>query len=162
MSIIISIDPGEHTVMLVAHNIDYASTSYDLLHAQLFLFNERQNIFGILRIFESTHYIDAVVIEDFMLFKSKANNQVGSRFETVKVIERITYDCERLGLNDRIVMQSPQLRNNAKGMPEAHYEWLRKQQPDPRLRVHYIAAYRHLRYYVFSQKIAMLKEQRSA
>jgi hypothetical protein len=89
--------------------------------------------------------IDAIVIEDFLLFKDKALDQVGSRFEAVKVIERIFVYAEQMGVADKIVMQLPAMRLSAKGIPDEHKPIINRSR-------HLVAAYQHLRYYIFAQK----------
>jgi hypothetical protein len=91
--------------------------------------------------------LETIIIEDFTLFASKAQHQIGSRFETVKVIERITVYAEELGLAERIVMQSPAMQQRVK-IPDQALQQLNYNR-------HLVSAYTHLRYYVFNQKIRL-------
>ena len=159
-NVVLAIDPGasntqRSTVIIVATNVDYVKRTYDLLDHFRCLFDERKYISNFLALY--AHRIETIILEDFVLFDTHAMHQVGSRFETVKVIERITYDCERLGIADKIVMRMSSAKETAKGMPPEHLAQLIQWQPDAKQRRHYISAYRHLRAYVFDRSIQLKK-----
>lgn len=163
MKLVIAFDPGASevipsTVMLAACNVDYANTKFDLYGHACFTFGQRALIIDALEALARLHEIEAIVIEDFTLRANVAKAQIGSRFETVKVIERITCNCELLGLADRIVMQSAD-RQWRVNLHSEHYDKLMQFAHDPKRRDHYISAYKHLRYYIFARKIALTKHR---
>lgn len=155
MSTIISFDPGYSTGVIIANNVDYTQRTYDLIAARIVMFPDRAWLNTLL-----LHYwrdLERIVIEDFLLFEDKALAQTGSRFEATKVIERITVYAEQLNIADKIKMQAPDLRLNARGMPADHLAFLTSVAPDPKVRRHLIAAYQHLRYYIFWQSNQLKK-----
>lgn len=147
---IIAFDPGLSTGVVGGINVDYAERQYKLIIARVIPFAERTQIAKLLDpaswiVAEQwKEPIEAIIIEDFMLYADKANAQINSRFETVKVIERITVYAEQLGLADKIIMQPAGLRLSAKGMQLEHRDTIAPNR-------HLTAAYQHLRYYLFME-----------
>lgn len=150
---IISFDPGYSTGIALINNVNYAKREYDLFRCGVLMFPERAHIATLLKRY--SEQLDVIIIEDFLLFEDKALSQVGSRFEPVKVIERITVYCEQLGLADRIIVQPPtfQKRTLMRGdhtMPAEHYRMI--QQLPTKQRPHATSAYKHARYYIWTHK----------
>lgn len=137
---IASFDPGITTAVVTATNVDYAARTYDLGECGLVLYDDRAKLLHWLDI--RKYDLEAIVIEDFKLFAQRAQSQINSRFETVRVIERIVVYAEQCGLGSKVVMQDPHLRLRARGMPQPHAQQLKNNR-------HLVAAYQHLRYYVF-------------
>ncbi len=144
-SMIISFDPGEHIGIVLADNIDLTIPSFDIRAAEMIMYPDRKLIMPILTRY--ANQLETIIIEDFKLFASKAQHQIGSRFETVKVIERITVYCEELGLADKIVMPEASLQQRV-SIPDTVLAQLNYNR-------HLVSAYKHLRYYVFSEKIRL-------
>lgn len=150
----ISIDPGGvHTAVLCADNVHYGATvddfSFDLVSKCMFRFEQRKDIVRYINCFTETYRTQRIIIEDFKLQERKASDQINSRFETVKVIERITVACERLGLTHLIKIQQPMERLSVKTCPPAHDAFLHDDAgSDYR---HYWASYQHLRYYLLTR-----------
>lgn len=142
---IIAFDPGYHTGIVAAYNVNYQTRSYDLARCSVVEYPVRAHVQDWLSPSNWAEPIEAIIIEDFLLYKDKALAQTGSRFEAVKVIERITMCAELAGLESKIVMQLPAIRLSAKGMPPEHAKIIAPNR-------HLTAAYQHLRYYIFSQK----------
>lgn len=150
---IISFDPGYSTGIALINNVNYAERTYDLSTCGVVMFPDRAKLATLLKRY--SEQLEQIVIEDFLLFEHKALAQIGSRFEAVKVIERITVYAEQLGLANRITMQIPALkdqvlRNGNRTMPKAHYQTI--QQLPERHRPHVISAYRHARYFIWTHK----------
>ncbi len=141
---IISFDPGISTGIVVAKNIDYIQRSFEITAKGILMFDNRATILAMLTKYKDT--LEAIIVEDFMLFPSKASAQSYSRFETVKVIERITVYAEQLEIAHLIVMQKPAQRKSANGFPIEHQTALGHNR-------HLYAAYQHLRFYVFMHKV---------
>lgn len=154
-NVIISVDPGYATGVVIARNIDYTKRTYDLVDGFIVSFPDRAKLE--VKLAQHRIWLNTLVIEDFLLFESKALAQSGSRFEATKIIERLTVYAEQLDIADRIKMQEPGLRLSAKGMPTEHLAKLCEFAPDPKDRRHLISAYQHLRYYVFWQSKQLLK-----
>lgn len=148
----IAIDPGGvHTAVLCADNVHYGANidefTFELCHKQMILFKERSTLETLLDVL-SADLLDRIIIEDFKLQERKASDQINSRFETVKVIERITVACERLGLTHLIKIQQPSQRHSARHCPPAHDTFLHSGAGNDFK--HYYAAYQHLRYYLLA------------
>jgi len=155
---IISIDPGIHIGIVIANGVDYRARTYDLYSAGIIMFTDRAKLLNLLRKHED--HLEALVIEDFLLFEHKALDQIGSRFETVKVIERLTLYAEQLGIEDKIKMQEPAFRSRATVMPDQHLAFLRAATAsEPKNFKHLRAAYQHLRAYVFDQSIKLARKK---
>lgn len=158
MNSILCIDPGPaHTAVLLLDEIDYSSLTFRIAAKTVLTFKDRSKLY---RIFERyALQLDAIVLEDFKLNPNKAMAQSYSRFETVKIIERITYQLEVLALTHLLVIQQPGERKSANGITPDHrialrsetltgtIDWKREQD-------HVYAAYQHGRYF-----IAMAKHQ---
>lgn len=142
---IISFDPGYSTGIVAATEINYKTREFKISGKAIVLFPDRHKLQDIL--IKHIDVIEALVVEDFLLFPNKAAEQSYSRFEPVKVIERIQIYAEQLGLADKIVMQQPSERLNAAKPTGIHLAALGANR-------HLEAAYRHLRYYIFMQKHA--------
>lgn len=146
---IIAFDPGRTTGVCLAEGVDFAARTFHVTLSSEILWPDRRWVYsGLQRLktLESTGklYLTAIVIEDFRLFQDKANEQIGSDFPSVKVIERIWTCAELLELDKRIVMQMPGLRARVKIDP-IHQKSLARS-------LHAQDAYRHLRYYVLMHK----------
>lgn len=141
MDTIISFDPGLATGVVVAINVDYSKRVYDLGASGVVQYAERSKIFRILERWQP----QVIIIEDFKLNPALASAQSWSKFETVKVIERITVYAEQLELANRIAMQDPHLRHSAKTIQPDHIATIKPNR-------HLTAAYAHLRYFVFMHK----------
>jgi hypothetical protein len=154
LDLLISFDPGgkstsiknKHNTGIVAiHNIDYTQRepTFDIAFSALVSFDDRYKIFDLLQKYEL--YIAHIIIEDFLLRENKTNEQINSRFETVKVIERITVYAEQLALDHKITMQQSGLRLSAQAPTGVHLAALGHNK-------HLEAAYRHARYFIFMHR----------
>jgi hypothetical protein len=154
MNSVISIDPGPaHTAVLLIDDIDYSALTFRIAAKTMLTFKDRSKLY---RVFERyAAQLDAIVLEDFKLQPSKAQAQSYSRFETVKIIERITYQLECLDLTHLLVMQQPGQRKSANGITPEHRAALTTDVP-LKERDHYYAAYQHARYYIAMTNITML------
>lgn len=152
MNSILAIDPGPmHTAVLLLDEIDYSTLTFRIAAKTVLTFKDRSKLY---RVFERyANQLDAIILEDFKLQPSKAQAQSYSRFETVKIIERITYQLECLDLTHLLVMQQPGQRKSANGITTEHRQVLTTGVP-VKERDHYYAAYQHGRYF-----IAMAKHQ---
>ncbi len=150
MNSILTIDPGPmHTAVVLFDNIDYANLVFDIRAKTVLTFKDRSKLY---RVFERyASQLDAIVLEDFKLQPSKAQAQSYSRFETVKIIERITYQLECLDLTHLLVMQQPFQRLSANGITPEHERALTTG-VDRKEHSHYYAAYQHGRYFVAMAK----------
>lgn len=146
MNSILSIDPGpKHTAVILIDNIDYVTTTFNIAAKSIIQYPQRAKLLGVFERYKDQ--LDAIILEDFRLQPSKAQAQSYSRFETVKIIERITYQLESLALTHLLVMQQPGERYSATVFPPEHKQALygnvdRKEQP------HLYAAYQHARYFI--------------
>lgn len=165
--LLISFDPGGTTGYVVFDNIDYTVRTYNLLEWGVFAWDVedydrmiktcrikqgdgviawpcRHNVKAVLRAYGPR--LTRIVIEDFRLDRSKAQDQAGSGMPSSMMIERITVECEHLGLDHLIRMQMPSLRHNARmqNAPAEHHKACRID--------HIRAAYLHARYYVLTHK----------
>lgn len=152
---IVAFDPGWHTACVYGSNVQYSNDpnaeftfSFDLTAKYFLLFPRRSLIQPILYA-ATVHGLERIIIEDFRLRADKAAAQTNSRFETVKVIERIIVACEELNLTHLIKFQQPNVRLSARGMPKDHEVFLKSDADQHR---HYVAAYQHLRYYLAMQR----------
>lgn len=152
MNSILTIDPGPaHTAVLLLDDIDYSTLTFRIAAKTVLTFKDRSKL---LRVFERyANALNAIVLEDFKLQPEKAKAQSYSRFETVKIIERITYQLECLDLTHLLVIQQPGQRKSANGITTEHRAALTTGVPIKE-RDHYYAAYQHGRYF-----IAMAKHQ---
>lgn len=140
---IISFDPGISTGIVLADDINYQTREFRIVGKGVLMYPERAKILDML-----TRYADrleAIIVEDFLLYRDQAMAQVNSRFETVKVIERIQVYAEQLAIDHLIKMQLPALRRSASVPKGDHRAALGNNR-------HTDAAYQHLRYYIFMQK----------
>lgn len=158
MGYIIAIDPGKTTGLVVASNVNYQAETYELNTAVQIPWDQRADLYQWLAVLHNsslglTRDLDAIVIEDFVLYANKAKDQINSRFPSVSVIERVTVYAEQLGCANKIKMQMAGLRKSVL-IPEEHYAILKRQQ-------HAIAAYQHLRYYFLSTARAKPKKHKS-
>lgn len=150
---IISIDPGMTTGLVVASNVNYEAETYDLHMVDQITWDNRADIGRYLQLFYDPAVgrfeLDAIVIEDFVLYANKAKDQINSRFPSVSVIERATVYAELLGCAHLITLQMAGLRKSVL-IPDHHYVELKR-------KVHATAAYQHLRYYVLRRARAKPK-----
>lgn len=143
---ILSIDPGpKHTAILLIDEIDYSNTTFRIAAKTVTTFEHRSKLY---RVFEKyANQLDAIILEDFKLQPSKANAQAYSRFETVKIIERITAQLEALDLTHLLVMQQPGERYSATAITVEHRTALTTGVARAE-HSHLYAAYQHARYYI--------------
>src|SRR4051812_20999432 len=120
---ILAIDPGPmHTAVLLLDEIDYSALTFRIAAKTVLTFPDRAKL---LRVFERyIPQLDAIIVEDFKLDPRKAQAQSYSRFETVKIIERITYQLECLDATHLLVIQQPGQRKSANGITPAHRQAL--------------------------------------
>lgn len=156
MNSIIAIDPGPmHTAVLLLDEIDYSALTFRIVAKTILTFKDRTKLLGVfVRYYEQ---LDAIVLEDFKLNPNKAQAQSYSRFETVKIIERITYQLEILNMTHLLVIQQPGQRYSANGITPDHkialetvptgstVDWKKEQD-------HLYAAYQHGRYFIAMAK----------
>lgn len=139
---ILSIDPGINIGMVLGTDIDLITPDFSIARAGVIMYPNRAQLKPILARYRAQ--LTAIVLEDFKLFPHKAVDQIGSRFETVKVIERVTVYCEELGLDHLITMQPSSAQQRVK-VPDDVPAQLGYNR-------HLLSAYKHLRYYLFAQK----------
>lgn len=153
----ISIDPGgkttdpkrKSTAILIADNVyygrGYKDFTFRLREKHIFSYADRD----VIRSFIDPQTLDRIIIEDFLLDEKRALAQTGSRFETSKIIERITCICEQLDITHKIKIQRPGDRSSARTCPPEHEQFLRASK-EPNAFKHFYASYQHLRFYLLS------------
>lgn len=167
MNRLISFDPGGTTGYVVFDNIDFKARTYDLIEwgvlawdvddydrmletcrikqgDGVIAWNRHHDVKTILTAYKP--HLMRVIVEDFRLDPNRAVAQAGSSMPSSMMIERITCECEHLGIDHLITMQMPGLRYNARmdNTPIAHQKACRID--------HIRAAYLHARYYVLTHK----------
>ncbi len=147
---LLTIDPGPaHTAVVLFDNINYNELSFRVAAKTVLTFKDRSKLYGVFEKYRDQ--LDAIILEDFKLQPSKAQAQSYSRFETVKIIERITMQLEALDLTHLLVIQQPGQRYSANGITAEHRQALTTGAP-LKERDHYYAAYQHGRYFIAMSK----------
>lgn len=90
--------------------------------------------------------IDVVVMEDFRLFRHKAQQQIGSRFEASQVIGLVTSWARRHGAE--LVMQKADILAIAP-------KWSKMPMPKDHSKSHSVSAYNHAFYYLITNDMRM-------
>jgi hypothetical protein len=90
--------------------------------------------------------VDVVVIEDFRLFRGKAKQQIGSRFETVQVIGGVQSWARRQGAE--LVKQSADILQIAP-------KFSKMTMPRNHNKSHHISAYNHAFYYLVNNDMRL-------
>lgn len=147
-NIVIAIDPGLTTGIVVASNI--VGDKFDIHHSVAMLWPDRFNLQYLFQSLLEQHTIEAVVIERFALFPSKALAQSYSDFPSVQIIALCEAYLHQLDMLDKIVMQSPDQRKRV-AFEKQHY-------PQVRATLHQRDAYQHLRYYIVTQAFKAWKD----
>lgn len=143
---VIAIDPGpKHTAIVQLDQIDYPSVSFRVAARSMLTFPDRDKLYNVFRVY--AQQLDAIIVEDFLLDPSKAKAQSYSRFETVKIIERVVCQLENLKLTHLLVIQAPGLRYSARAFPQEHEQALYGGMPIDE-RKHLYSAYQHGRYFI--------------
>lgn len=88
--------------------------------------------------------LQAIVMEDFLLFKHKAQAQVGSRFETCQVIGAVKYMTEFTGIP--LYMQTTEHRDTGR-------DWTGRVPPSDHAKSHRVDAYNHVMYHLISHAL---------
>ena len=152
MAHIICIDPGRTTGLVILDNIDYAKRSYNICFVVEIDWDHRSELRNILEAFSVD--LDAIVMENFLLYPSRAVNQSYDDMPAPKVIERITVYSEQLGIVDKIHLQLASTVYLAAGVklpiPINHYGQLAKAE-------HTKMAYRHGRHFILTHKNGVKK-----
>src|SRR6478735_1980723 len=84
-------------------------------------------------------HIDVVVIEDFRLFRGKAKQQIGSRFETVQVIGLVQSWARR---------NKAELVKQGSDILAIAPKWSKMPMPKNHANSHHVSAYNHAFYYL--------------
>lgn len=97
--IVISVDPGITTGVAVTSVCENSPVGFDVRALHHWHYSERFAFGNWLYEQLASHDFLALVVEDFRLYANKVQTQIGSAFETVRLIgqiERIAYETGRL------------------------------------------------------------------
>jgi len=135
---LLSIDPGKHVGWAIFEN----GTVKDL-----------GAISGVEKFDEWLHEVpakygpvDVVVMEDFRLFRHKAQQQIGSRFEASQVIGLVTSWARRN--KAELVMQNADILGIAP-------KWSKMPMPKDHSKSHHVSAYNHAFYYLVTNDMRL-------
>jgi len=88
---------------------------------------------------------DAVIVESFRLYQHRAKEQIGSDFPSSQVIGMIEMIAWQIGILDKVVYQPASNISRVQVLPE--------HKPSVAASEHARDAYRHLRYYILTNKL---------
>lgn len=145
---IIAIDPGQTTGIAVATNYQ-SDTNFTLASCGEIDWSKR---FWFYPFFQKNHLsIQAIIIEDFKLFKHKMADQVNSRFPSSQVIGIIEAYAHLFDLSSKIVYQYPyQIKRTDPVTKKSGYSVKALAEHSEQLRgsKHSKEAYLHLRFFL--------------
>ena len=146
-NIIIGFDPGGSTGYCVAKVDPNEVLGFKVLRCQVILWNDHiPAIKALLRHYQPI----TTIVEDFVLYKAKAKDQVGKRFPSVFVTGIIAAYLFEYGLPEMHLRLASTISRTE--IPKAHLQHIPQLSAD--MREHAMDAYKHVRHHIVSQRVA--------
>ena len=150
---VIGFDPGKTTGCVALVVTDLAKLEYDLAAKYALPWSDRSQIRDILSAFSKAGSINAVVVEDYIIYPHMAQEHIGATLWSTKIIGRLEVYCEELELDQLVTFQMAKdlyLRKGIKfPIPSEHFRLL----PSPHMR----DAYLHARIWIMKQRFQVIK-----
>lgn len=146
-SIIMGFDPGGTTGYCVGRIDNTLTLGFEVVRCNVIQWDDRiPAVKALLH-----HYRPSLcIVEDFVLYASKAKDQIGKRFPSVLVIGILEAYLHELSLNPMVLRLASTISRTE--IPKAHQSSI--PQLDAVTREHAMDAYKHIRHYLVAQKAA--------
>lgn len=148
---IIGFDPGGTTGYCVAYPVPGSILGFDVVRCNVIQWNDRiPAIRAILN-----HYLPKVIlVEDFVLYASKAKDMVGKRMQSAEVIGIIRTYLYELSLPDPQMRMASTISRTE--IPRAHLSVIPSLSAEQK--EHAMDSYKHVRHYIVSQRVAAARK----
>lgn len=146
---VIAVDPGLTIGVAVVKIYPESPVGFDVCALHTYQYHQRFDLCEWIKTWEP--YLAALVVEDFQLYASKAESQIGSSFETVRVIGQLELTMYQIGLLSLFHLQKA-IEIDRVQIPPTH-------QVEPMLKnVHCSDAYKHGRLFLLTRKLVPLRQ----